>query len=170
MKLTRLSIHLWSLMRSFITRHSTTPTSCPISTLGNIHKTRQISEQLLSHIQTKRSNNNIPDYRRFSFCHYPFVLSMTAKTMMLKLDSERQMLITAKVDMLVLPLKYWLYYEYNCWLTVVRDLCKKRCYKTKLRRQEISSSISPSEEHTSLKTLSKRLVAMLTNRYNWGCS
>ena len=35
--------------------------------------------------------------RRFSFCQYPFVLSMAAKKMILQRDSEHQMLAMAKV-------------------------------------------------------------------------
>ena len=37
------------------------------------------------------------NYRRFSFCQYPFILSMSAKKMILQRDSEHQMLIMAKV-------------------------------------------------------------------------
>ena len=36
-------------------------------------------------------------YRRFSFCQYPFILTMSAKKTILQQDSENQMLIMARV-------------------------------------------------------------------------
>ena len=37
---------------------------------------------------------------RFSFCQYPFLLSIEAKMKILKKDSEDQMITTAKVNIL----------------------------------------------------------------------
>ena len=37
-------------------------------------------------------------YCRFSFCQYPFILSITAKRTILQRDSEQQMIIMARVN------------------------------------------------------------------------
>ena len=71
---------------------------------------------------------------------------MTAKTTILKLDSERQMLIMAKVANQILPDD--LLPSYNNYLFFDRDLYKKKFYTTKLQKLGIYSSIWQSEEHT----------------------
>jgi len=43
-------------------------------------------------------------FHRFTFCHFPFVLSLVAKLKILKHDQERQMIRTAR-DELVASIK-----------------------------------------------------------------
>jgi hypothetical protein len=44
------------------------------------------------------TKGNLFIFLRFTFCQYPFVLSVNAKRTILKRDSEQQMIVNARVN------------------------------------------------------------------------
>jgi len=100
--------------------------------------------------------------RRFSFCLYPFILSMSAKKTILQQDSEHQMLIMAKV-------RLWNQRLTRDPLTILISTCHfihcrkawlRRFSRTRLLRQRPSSSTWMSEEITLWRTQSMKWEAL----------